>query len=146
MQNSKETRSLNGITNVLATDVKSTRILTVGGLLVCTKTRSKMTSDLNGSVTVSSTLVEVDTQTGATAGSLSNIYLDGVFGETIPDGTLIRLITVPTVVYITLNETGNIVKGTNDAIEIRDENFSNFIWVSSTQKWVRCSGTDCCIC
>ena len=105
-----------------------------------------MTSDLNGSVTVSSTLVEVDTQTCATAGSLSNIYLDGVFGETIPDGTLIRLITVPTVVYITLNETGNIVKGTNDAIEIRDENFSNFIWVSSTQKWVRCSGTDCCIC
>ena len=142
MQNSTDTRSLNGISIIQGTDVTSTRILTVGGLLVCSKTTATCSASSNASATIKSTLVELDTLAGGGAATLSYLYLDQTFGDSTPDGTLVRITGKAGVTEITCTSSGNMQMNGESDVGIKPTNFINFIWVASVGKWVWSSGND----
>ena len=148
MQNNDNNRSLNGLTDVTGADVKSTRKLTVGGILVHTKTTATCSAAANANLTIKSSFVEAYPFTGLTS-SVDNIYLDGSYGDTIPDGTLIRITAPSTATHIRFTEAGNIDLDTpspNPWKDVNNRTFLNFVWVEAGGKWVWCSGNGCCIC
>ena len=143
MENTNETRFLNGIKNVIGTNIKSTRTLEVGGLLVCKKTTAKCNS--LDEITIKSTLVELDTLAGGGSDSLKYIYMDQSLGDKTPDGTIVRITGKVGVTEILCLSTGNMDMNNQGAIQIKPSNFVNFMWVESRGKWVWCSGSECSI-
>ena len=135
-------RSLNGIRNITGSNIKCRRVLTVGGILVCSKTTAKCNASSNASITVKSTFVELDTLAGGGASSLSYIYLDHSFGDEPPDGTLIRITGKTGVTELNCNASGNLQMNGETSVDIKPTNFINFLWVSSQGKWVWNSGHD----
>jgi hypothetical protein len=135
-------RPLNGITNLSITELKCDRKLEIGGLLVCIKTTAKCSASSNATITVKSTLVEVDTLAGGGASSISNIFVDKSLGDTAPDGTIVRLTGKTGVTEIRCNASGNLQMNGVATVDIKPTNFINFLWVSAQGKWIWCSGND----
>ena len=148
MQNKNETRSLNGLTTISASNVKSSHKMEVGGILVHTKTTATCSAATSANLTIKSSFVEAHPFSGLTS-EVDNIYLDDSFGDTIPDGTLIRITAISTATHIRFTEAGNIDLDTpspNPWKDVNSRTFLNFVWVEAQGKWVWASGHGCCIC
>ena len=155
MNNKTNQKTLNGLVNMTAIDMRATRKLMPEGLLIPTKTTAKCSANVDATIYINSSLVEVQPFSGNTA-TLKYIYVDQKFGDTIPDGTIIY-ITNKLLTVTTFLESGNISCQARAALGLPAEfvgiagfsgsSFRSFIYRTNQAKWVMMSkSNDCCIC
>ena len=151
MNNKDNSRTLNGLTNMVSSDMRATRKLMPEGLLIPTKTTATCSANVDATIYVKSSLIEIAPYSGTTA-TLKYIYVDQKFGATIPDGTILY-VTNKGLTRTTFLETGNI----NCQSTTPDEfvgiagfagvSFRSFIYNTTEAEWVlMAKSNDCCIC
>ena len=89
-----------------AIDMRATRKLMPEGLLIPTLTTVKCSANVDATIYIKSSLIEVEPFSGNTA-TLKFIYVDQKFGDKVPDGTIIY-VTNKNLRKTTFLESGNI--------------------------------------
>ena len=155
MNNKTNQKTLNGLVNMTAIDMRATRKLMPEGLLIPTLTTAKCSANVDGTIYIKSSLVEVQPFSGNTA-TLKYIYVDQKFGDKVPDGTIIY-ITNKNLTKTTFLETGNISCQQRAILGLPAEfvgittasgsSFRSFIYKANKSSWFMMSkSNDCCIC
>ena len=155
MNNKDKSRTLNGLTNMISSDMRATHKLIPEGLLVPTRTTAKCSANVDATIYIKSSLIEVEPFSGNTA-TLKYIYADQKFGATIPDGTIIY-VTNKNLTKTTFLESGNISCQQRAVLGLPAEfvgytiasgsSFRSFIYKANESSWFMMSkSNDCTIC